>query len=314
MMTTTIPNDEEMLTKLDSGFNALDTLRTNGLIRLKEINATQTTMLEKERARLGTKYTDKHPRVRKITERLSYNQGLAAELSREIEKSTIEVPQTDANTWLAHGRVMKADGTALSGLTVSLYDDTDKEVAKIGQSSTNAQGYFALVYKIAESDTTSLADSQTLYLTIVNTNHQRIYQASEPLYARFGSIDYRLIVIKEPVQDDGSEDIGKIYPDAWVACGEVFDIDGKPAQGLMVTLYDKDFLFDDVLGTVVTDENGVFKIIYRTEAFRKLFEEKPDLYLKISDSKGNLVYSSEDSVRPNANHLERFRILTSSPP
>ena len=208
-MKTTMPNDEEMLAKLDSGLTALDTLRTDGLTRLKGIQATQTAMLEKEKARLSAKYSDDHTRVQKITGRLSYNQGLAAELDREIEKSTIAVPKTDADTWLTHGRVMKADGIALSGLTVALYDESDYKVSQIAVSSTDAKGYFALVYKIAESDTSSLADSQMLYLTIVDAKNKRLYQASEPLYARFGSIDYRIIVIKEPAQDDGSEDIGK---------------------------------------------------------------------------------------------------------
>ena len=311
-MITNVPNDEDMLAKLDSGFASLDEQRANGLLRMKDFQATQTTMLEKEQLRLEKKYSADHPRVRKIAERLSYSQGLRPELYREIEKSKIVIPEIDANTWMVHGRVMNADGVAISGLAVSLYDDEEQWVSQLGHSCTDGLGYFVLQYKIAENERLPLSDNQKLFLTVTDANHNRLYQATEPLYVRFGYIDYRLIIIKEPIQcctPPETEDIVTTYPDAWVACGKVFDEDDKPHHGLMVTLYDKDFLFDDVLGTVVTDEHGVFKIIYRTEAFRKLFEEKPDLYLKISDSKGNLVYSSEDSVRPNANHMERFRIM-----
>lgn len=311
-MTTKVPNDEEMLAKLDSGFASLDEQRANGLVRMKDFQTTQTTMLEKEQVRLEKKYSADHPKVKKIAERLIYNQGLRPELDREIEKSKIVIPETDANTWTVHGRVMKADGVAISNLSVSLYDDEEQWVSQLGHSCTDELGHFVLQYKIAEDERLPLSDSQKLFLTVTDSNHNRLYRATEPLYVRIGSVDYRLIVIKDPIQSctpPETEDIGMTYPDAWVACGKVFDEEEKPHHGLMVTLYDKDFLFDDVLGTVVTDENGVFKIIYRTEAFRKLFEEKPDLYLKISDAKGNLVYSSEDSVRPNANHMEHFRIM-----
>ncbi len=311
-MITKLPNDEEMLSKLESGFASLDEQRAKGLLRMSDFQVTQTKMLEKEQVRLEKKYSADHPKVRKIAERLIYNQGLRPELDREIEKSKIAIPEIDANTWMVHGRVMDAEGVAISGLAVSLYDDVEQLVSQVGHSCTDELGFFALQYKSAEDDRSSLADNQKLFLTVTDANHNRLYQATEPLYVRIGFIDYRLIVIKDPIQictPPETEDIGMTYPDAWVACGKVFDEDDKPHHGLMVTLYDKDFLFDDVLGTVLTDEHGVFKIIYRTEAFRKLFEEKPDLYLKIADSKGNLVYSSEDSVRPNANHMERFRIM-----
>ena len=311
-MTTKIPNDEEMLAKLGSGFASLDQQRAEGLLRMKDFQSTQTTMLKKEQARLEKKYGSDNPRVTKIAERLIYNQGLRPELDREIEKSNIVIPEIDANTWMVHGRVMKTDGVAISSLAVSLYDDMDLLVSQIRHSCTDELGHFVLQYKIAENDRSPLSANQKLFLTVKDANHNTLYQATEPLYMRLGTIDYRVIVIKEPSPNctpPETEDIGMTYPDAWVACGKVFDDDNKPHHGLMVTLYDKDFLFDDVLGTVITDEHGVFKIIYRTEAFRKLFEEKPDLYLKISDAKGNLVYSSEDSVRPNANHMERFRIM-----
>ena len=310
-MTTILPNNDEMLAKLGSGFASLDGQRGDGLLKLKDFQATQTIMLEKEQARLEKKYFADHPKVKKIAERLIYNQGLHSELDREIEKSKIVIPQIGPNTWMVHGRVMNADGVAISGLAVSLSDDEEQWVSQLGYSCTDDLGHFVLQYKVAENDRSPLSDSQRVFLTVTDANHNSLYQAIEPLYMRIGYIDYRLIVIKDPVQSYTSpetEDFGAIYPNAWVACGKVIDEEGKPHQGLMVTLYDKEFLFDDVLGTVITNEHGVFKIIYRTEAFRKLFEDKPDLYLKISDSKGNLVYNSESPVRPDANQMERFRI------
>ncbi len=75
-MTTKIPNDEEMLAKLGSGFASLDQQRAEGLLRMKDFQSTQTTMLKKEQARLEKKYSADDPKVKKIAKRLLYNQGL----------------------------------------------------------------------------------------------------------------------------------------------------------------------------------------------------------------------------------------------
>jgi len=66
-MITKLPNDEEMLSKLESGFASLDEQRAKGLLRMSDFQVTQTKMLEKEQLRLEKKYSADHPKVRKIT-------------------------------------------------------------------------------------------------------------------------------------------------------------------------------------------------------------------------------------------------------
>jgi hypothetical protein len=84
---------------------------------------------------------------------------------------------------------------------------------------------------------------------------------------------------------------------------------GRGIPGLRVKAVDKDLVFDDVLGTAVTDERGAFSIHYEGKDFRELFfDKKPDLYLKIKDSAGNLIYSSEDKVRYQADATEEFLV------
>jgi hypothetical protein len=72
--------------------------------------------------------------------------------------------------------------------------------------------------------------------------------------------------------------------------------DQKGVLGLRVEVFDKDHLFDDQLGRAISNENGDFILQYREKDFRDLFEKAPDLYVKIFDCKGDLVYSSEDAV------------------
>lgn len=191
------PNNEQLLEKLDSGFASLDEQRAIGLYRMNDAQALQATMLKKEQARLMKKYSADHPKVMQIAERLSYKQGLQSELDREIEKAKIVVPELDANTWIVHGRVLTTEGEAISGLTVALYDEHEQWATQLGQSRSDEFGYFVLRYTKAKTDRSPLSDSQKLFLT-VSKAEQTLYQATEPLYKRLGSIDYRVIVIQQP--------------------------------------------------------------------------------------------------------------------
>jgi len=80
--------------------------------------------------------------------------------------------------------------------------------------------------------------------------------------------------------------------------------------GLYVKAYDKDLLFDDLLGSAVTGPDGRFEIVSEPGDFREFFERKPDIYLRILDrGSGQTLYSSEDRIRWNAGRDERFDIL-----
>lgn len=64
------------------------------------------------------------------------------------------------------------------------------------------------------------------------------------------------------------------------------DKEGKGLSNLVVSLYDKDLLFDEKLGQAETDENGFYSLTYRIEDFGDLIERKPDIYVKVLDQKG----------------------------
>jgi hypothetical protein len=84
---------------------------------------------------------------------------------------------------------------------------------------------------------------------------------------------------------------------------------GAPVSGVVVKAYDKDLFFDDLLGAVETEVDGSFSIICEGEDFREFFETSPDLYLKVTThDRCKVLFSSEDSVRPNAAHEEYFDI------
>jgi len=78
---------------------------------------------------------------------------------------------------------------------------------------------------------------------------------------------------------------------------------------LLVRAYDKDFLYDDLLGNTITDNEGRFEIKYAGSDFKELFDKRPDIYFKIMDLAGKTVlYTTSDSVRWDTGRDEFFII------
>ncbi len=83
---------------------------------------------------------------------------------------------------------------------------------------------------------------------------------------------------------------------------------GRPLQGLRVRAFDKDLIRDDDLGDALTDAAGRFEIRFTEAQFRDFTETAPDLYIRIYDSRGRLLHSTENAVRRNAGARESFEV------
>lgn len=97
-------------------------------------------------------------------------------------------------------------------------------------------------------------------------------------------------------------------PNEWIVFGTVLDVQGNPAKGMTVRVFDKDRKYDDLLGETETDEFGDFSIIYHERDFKETNENLPELYVMVNDAKGKTVYSSKDSLRYQAGRSEYFTI------
>ena len=84
---------------------------------------------------------------------------------------------------------------------------------------------------------------------------------------------------------------------------------GKGVPKVIVEALDKDLLFDDRLGSVITDKAGNFQILYTREDFQELFFDlKPDIYLRVRKSDGTIIHTTEEKVRYGASKTEVFVI------
>jgi hypothetical protein len=83
---------------------------------------------------------------------------------------------------------------------------------------------------------------------------------------------------------------------------------GAGLSGVMVRAYDKDLLFDDLLGTATTGADGGFELRYSESDFRELFERRPDVYLSLYDGPGKFLLHTKDAIRWNAGTDETFEV------
>jgi len=97
-------------------------------------------------------------------------------------------------------------------------------------------------------------------------------------------------------------------PDDWLVIGRVVGPGGRGLPDLRVSVIDKDLLFDDRLGESVTDAKGEFYILYHTNDFEDLFDAQPDLYVKVMNEKGKMLFTSEKAVRWQSDRVEYFEI------
>jgi len=307
------PSNDDINEKLLSTFGTLDKERTAGLAQLKRMQDARNAAASREKQRLTQKYGAIHPRVTRIGTRLAFNQKFAPNLDAEIERSSATAPEYDIDSWMVYGRVVDVDGNAKAGVTLSLSDANGVWVRALGHTCSDAKGFYALKYTATPDTLLPVPETQPLFLTATDAEFKLLKRDDQPLYLKIGQIDVRQIVLPEPAppctppQPESGGDVD-VPPDAWIVRGNVSYDDRQPGAGLTISLYDKDLLFDDKLGTTQTDATGNFRIIYRTEAFRDLFERKPDLYLKVLDARGKVLYNSRKAVRSEAGRVEEFQI------
>ena len=84
---------------------------------------------------------------------------------------------------------------------------------------------------------------------------------------------------------------------------------GMPLPGLFVKAYDKDLLFDDLLGGVFTDKEGKVEIASEQGDFKKFFDVRPDIYFKVyAPDRERLLFENPDSVVWNVTREASFLI------
>ncbi len=87
--------------------------------------------------------------------------------------------------------------------------------------------------------------------------------------------------------------------------GLVKIVSGEPAEGIRVSVFDKDMRHEQLLGTATTDDKGFYSINYSADQFRRAEKKSADLIVRAFDAQDNMLAESEivfnapDQVRIN---------------
>jgi len=149
---------------------------------------------------------------------------------------------------------------------------------------------------------------EDFYLTLTDKDQNIIQTESQPVRVKPGEIDYRLIVLNnsqcsqpadssKPESNDTPKKTQVKALRHWTVKGSVHYDDNSPADGVIVSFFDKERTYEECLGSVTTDKNGKFKAEYNEKDIRSLFDDKPDLFVKVMDKQGNKLLQSRNSIK-----------------
>lgn len=138
----------EVAGRIEQQMDQSDQLRTDSLKNLHRVRDAKRSTLNREQARLSSKLGDKHPRTRRMSERVARNDHLVRDLSLAVGRAESQIVEIEENSWVLHGRVLSEDLVGLYGLSVQLQDAGDRVV--IRSKRTDKSGYFKLVQSVED--------------------------------------------------------------------------------------------------------------------------------------------------------------------
>jgi hypothetical protein len=83
---------------------------------------------------------------------------------------------------------------------------------------------------------------------------------------------------------------------------------GRGVPGVVIAAFDKDPVFDDFLGEVLSSPTGEFHLAYSEQKFKSFFDRKPDLYVKVKTIDGRELLTTKGATRFNASEKEEFHL------
>ncbi len=149
----------------------------------------------------------------------------------------------------------------------------------------------------------SLASAHELLKGSLGEDHPRVKALEAAVAAARGVRDQITAVTNRRAKEP------TVNPHEWIVSGRVRSATGEPAVGLRVRLFDQDRTRDDLLGDTRTDEQGDFRAVYHERDFAEPGEGQPELYVRVENAAGDVLYTSRDELRIHPGRVEYFDIV-----
>jgi 5-hydroxyisourate hydrolase-like protein (transthyretin family) len=300
---------------------------------LKDVQLFHRSLMQREAARLERKLGSDHPRVQKLNARVATSLKRASATAAELELARIQTPEVEAEEGLVHGRVTLSDKRGLGKLLIRLEDEQGRQIKDLGETQTDRRGYYSIRVDTQTIEKLKKTEKSEVYLAVRDAKGNVIERRQQSIQLEKGTRAYHEVRVemaggrpapsRRPASEAPTEVRKKKAPPRkkpskpketpWVVKGRVMDADGEPVAGVLVRLYDKDRQYDDLLGAVTSDEDGLYEITYREQDFKEGLEPGADLYVTVEDVKGNELFRSEDAVRFDAGKEEVIDITLGTP-
>lgn len=187
-------NDKEIIEKIDTSVNQMDSLRGMGLNDFDNIQSVKNEISLREQKRLTEKYGKAHPRVIQAESRNKYYGQMVIGLESEKEKATLKTEKFEANSWRLHGKVFDEKLNPIEGLTIYFSDSNKQWIEQLGSYCTDKIGYFTLT--ITEHLIEKLKD-MPIFTSVSDKNKKVICIAKNAVQITKSKIDYIEILIKD---------------------------------------------------------------------------------------------------------------------
>lgn len=291
-------------------------LRQAALAGGQQLEAIGRALYQLESVRLARKLGADHPRVRRLAARSKELAAEARALAAEKEMAAVKPPTIAENEALVNGRITDPNRRGIGKLMVGLRDPNGQPLSGVEDVETDAVGYYALKLSPAAAERAAEAGA---VLVVMNQAGNLVHQSEETFTPAAGarlavdaSLNRERLVGRRPGawarwrQPGGAAE--EPPGEHWLVRGRVIDADEQSVPGVMVTAHDRDQRFDDKLGAGLTNDDGEFEIRYSVRDFREGEEPGPDLYLRVINQDGEILFSTKDDVRFNAGREEEYTI------
>ena len=307
---------ERKVPAVDQILKDLNNYELDGLREIREIQELRKVLVKIEYDQIQSVHGEEHQDFERLSREIEKSENFINLLDTKREMAEIQVAEIKPDEALVHGRVVDEHLRGRKGLFVHLEDDQGKHVPEIKPVSTDSAGYYAFKFDAEMLSKGIIDDSSDLFFAVRDKAGKLFHREPVTLSLDKGKRVVREVVFADDAPTEGRKS-GKVRKpstarEVWLVQGTVSDQEGKPSPGLMVTAYDKDVKFDDILGAVLTDKKGKFQISYGVRDFQEGKESGPELYVKVMDAESKLLYSSEDEVRKDASPKEVYKIVLGS--
>ncbi|MBK8025105.1 MAG: hypothetical protein IPK19_27800 [Chloroflexi bacterium] len=179
------------------------------------------------------------------------------------------------------GQVRHDDGSFVGGVSVTAFNQTDREALRLGESRTDDSGHYRIRYDVP-----------------VGSQLRLRVEVNDPNGRRLATSD----VIGDPRP---TETVDLIVPRSdrkqYVVSGTVTSQDRPGINGLRVLVVDKNVGGDATVAEMRTDDEGVYRAVFDDSAFGRRGKQRPDLQVRALAEDGAVLGRSAIQYNASTN-------------